>query len=414
MNISFMRTVDRWVGIPLCLLLSATRALTRGFRKFAPADPPRRILFMEISEMGSMVLAYPLFNKTRALFPEAELFFLTFQQNRHAIDMLSIFPEKNIYTLDNEKPLQFFSSVLSVLRKLRRKKLDLVIDMELFARFTAVLGYLTGALSRVGYFRFHNEGLYRGNLQTHKVQYNPHMHMAFNLQNLIYAITRPSDEEPLCKVPHEDMGLNIPEYTTPEKDEQMVLDKIQEALSNNPPPEKIILLNPNASDMIPLRRWPLDNYIFLAQRLLKNQKYVVLITGTQVEYDQAEHMRQQVNSPRCINFAGRTSFKELLALYTVSDVLVTNDSGPVHFSSMTGIRSVALFGPETPALYGPLGRNCKVLYAGYTCSPCVSAFNHRKSPCSDNRCLQAITVDAVYQAVLDQLDLKAKASIQGT
>ncbi len=413
MNISFMRTVDRWVGIPLCLLLSGARALKQGFRRPTPASSPRRVLFLEISEMGSMVLAYPLFKKTMTLFPEAEMFFLTFQQNRHAIDMLGIFPEKNVYTLNNEKPLRFFSSVLRVLRELRRKKLDLVIDMELFARFTAVLSFLTGAHSRVGYFRFHNEGLYRGNLLTHKVQYNPHMHMAHNLQNLVYAVTRPPDEEPLSKVPREEMAITIPEYKTPDSDKQMVLKKIQEALSDGPPPERIILLNPNAGDMIPLRRWPLDNYISLAQRLLKNQGHVVLITGTQSEHDQAEHTRQRVGTSRCINFAGRTSFKELLALYAVSDVLVTNDSGPVHFSSMTGIRSVALFGPETPALYGPLGQNCCVLFAGYACSPCVSAFNHRKSPCSDNRCLQAITVDAVYQAVLEQIDLKEKASSQG-
>ncbi len=411
MHISFMRTVDRWVGIPLCLLLSATRVLS-GIRRSAPANSPRKILFLEVSEMGSMVLAYPMFKKALDLFPEAEMFFLTFQQNRHAIDMLRIFPETNIFTLDSKKPLRFFSSVLGVLRQLRRKKLDLVIDMELFARFTAVLSYLTGAPSRVGYFRFHNEGLYRGNLLTHKVQYNPHIHMAFNLKNLIYAMTRPSEETPLCKLPSEEMALDIPEYNASETDKQKVLGKIQEALSNITSPEKTILLNPNASDMIPLRRWPLDNYISLAQRLLDNQRYVVLITGTQSEYDQAEHMRQRVNIPRCINFAGCTSFKELLALYTVSDVLVTNDSGPVHFSSLTGIRSVALFGPETPALYGPLGQNCRVLYAGFTCSPCVSAFNHRKSPCSDNRCLQAITVDAVYQAVLDQLDLQIKDSRQ--
>ncbi len=303
-----MRIVDRWLGVPLCRLLSAIRVLT-GSRRAAPAISPRRILFLEVSEMGSMVLAYPMFKKSRALFPEAEMFFLTFQQNRHAIDMLRVFPEKNIFTLDSETPLRFFASVLSVLRQLRQKKLDLVIDMELFARFTSVLGYLTGAPSRVGYFRFHNEGLYRGNLLTHKVQYNPHMHMAYNLQNLIYAITRPSEETPLCKLPCEEMALDIPEYKTRETDKQKVLDKIQEALSNLPYPEKIILLNPNASDLIPLRRWPLDNYISLAQRLLNNQRYMILITGTQAEYDQAEHMRLRVDSPRCINFAGRTSFE---------------------------------------------------------------------------------------------------------
>ncbi|MFA9453392.1 MAG: glycosyltransferase family 9 protein [Candidatus Aminicenantaceae bacterium] len=399
MNIAFMRIVDRWVGIPLCFLLTCVHTLGRWFRPSRSASPPQKILFVEISEMGSMVLAYPLFRKTMDLFPRAELYFLTFQQNRHAVDILDVVPEENVFTIDGEHPIRFASSTVKVLRALRKQKLDVILDMELFARFSAAASWLIGARARVGFHRFHNEGLYRGNLLSHRVEYNPHIHMAYNLLNLILALTRPAGERPHVKLPIEPGSLPIPAYTVPEADKTLLWEKIAALAPENPAGKCIILLNPNASDLIPLRRWPLNNYISLAQRLLESPDRLVLLTGTQAEHARAEQLTEAVGSSRCLNFTGQTTFAQLLALYSIADVLVTNDSGPVHFSTLTRTRTLALFGPETPDLYGPLGTDCRVVYARYACSPCVSAFNHRRSPCSDNRCLQAITVDQVMEDI---------------
>ena len=80
--------------------------------------------------------------------------------------------------------------------------------------------------------------------------------------------------------------------------------------------------------------------------------------------------------------------------------MVTNDSGPAHFASLLQLRTVVLFGPETPRLYSPIGNKHKILYANFACSPCVSVYNGKKSPCNDNRCLKAITVDEVLREVL--------------
>jgi ADP-heptose:LPS heptosyltransferase len=81
--------------------------------------------------------------------------------------------------------------------------------------------------------------------------------------------------------------------------------------------------------------------------------------------------------------------------------MLTNDSGPSHFSSVTGLHTVVLFGPETPALYGSLGKSIPIT-AQLACSPCVSAANHRKTPCSDNACMRAITVEQVLQKMIVQ------------
>jgi ADP-heptose:LPS heptosyltransferase len=112
---------------------------------------------------------------------------------------------------------------------------------------------------------------------------------------------------------------------------------------------------------------------------------------------------QAVASKRCLNFAGEVAFLDLIPLYGLSRVLITNDSGPGHFSSVTPIKSFVFFGPETPLLYGSLG-NSTPIYAHFACSPCVSAYNHRKTPCQDNQCLKTLKPTQVYEIIKDSLE----------
>jgi ADP-heptose:LPS heptosyltransferase len=87
---------------------------------------------------------------------------------------------------------------------------------------------------------------------------------------------------------------------------------------------------------------------------------------------------------------------QLLVLYSLSRVLVTNDSGPAHFASLTPIQTISLFGPETPKLFAAQSPRSHAMWAGIACSPCVSAYNNRVSKCKDNLCMQRITVDMVF------------------
>jgi ADP-heptose:LPS heptosyltransferase len=98
------------------------------------------------------------------------------------------------------------------------------------------------------------------------------------------------------------------------------------------------------------------------------------------------------------------TFAQLPLLYSASEFMVTNDSGPAHFAAITDMPTFVIFGPETPALYGSLG-NTTPIYAGLACSPCVSASNHRKTACTDNVCLQVIKPDQVFAAILPNLEM---------
>ena len=137
---------------------------------------------------------------------------------------------------------------------------------------------------------------------------------------------------------------------------------------------------------------------------------LVLITGAPEERARAEELAQ-INGARSVSFAGHSALADLPALYAHASLMVSNDSGPAHFSAATGLPTIVLFGPETPKLYQPLGMS-RAIYAGLACSPCVTAHNHRKTACTDNVCMRAISVDQVYAAVAELLAAPRAAAAQ--
>jgi ADP-heptose:LPS heptosyltransferase len=159
--------------------------------------------------------------------------------------------------------------------------------------------------------------------------------------------------------------------------------------------EKIILLNTNASDIVPLRKWPAENFVEVGRKLLEDSTITIILTGSIVEQPKCEILLREINPDRVINLAGKTTFRELVTLYSISHLLITNDSGPVHFASTTDIPILALFGPETPKIFGPMSPNAKVISMELACSPCISVFNQKKSYCNDNQCMKKISVQMV-------------------
>ena len=169
-------------------------------------------------------------------------------------------------------------------------------------------------------------------------------------------------------------------------------------------PRALVLLNANASDLLPLRRWADANYVALAKRILELSPDVfIAFTGGPAEAAKTADIAKSVGSDRAFSTAGKTTLRELLALYNLADVLVTNDSGPAHFATLTDVNTVVLFGPETPRLFGVLLPRCRTITAGLACSPCVSATNNRQTSCRDNVCMKSISVETVLEAVSEAL-----------
>ncbi|MFH1850495.1 MAG: glycosyltransferase family 9 protein [archaeon] len=403
MNVDMMRRIDYAAGVPLCLILSAYHRLLGRFIIGAPADKPKKVLFMELSEMGSTVLAYPAMRKVKELYPGAELYFMIFEENRESVKVLDIIPKKNIITISYGNIFSFAMETLRAVMRCRRERIDAVFDLELFARYSSILSYLTGAKARVGFHKHHSEGLYRGSCQTHKISYNPHMHISQNFLAQVYSLAAPKGEYPLLKrkVEMED----VPHIKSSRQELDAIRKKMREANPGADRAKRLVILNTHAGDLLPIRAWPIANYIGLAERLLQTEGTYIVTTGIGDAEKDAALIMKAAGRQRIIDLTNRTAFSELIALYNICDLIITNDSGPAHFASLTGIKIITLFGPETPDLYAPLGKNSTTLFSGLACSPCVSAYNHRKTTCRDNRCLKLISVDTVHKAALQQLGI---------
>ena len=393
-----MRKVDYFAGIPLCFFATFWVWFTHLFsaKNQKTVQKPSKVLFVELSEMGSAILVDPAMRKMQKT--GAELFFVIFKSNAASLRLLGTVAEANVFAIRENNVFNLAIDSLRFLFWARKNKIDTTIDLELFSRYSALLTGLSGAVHRVGFHAFHNEGLYRGAMLSRAVAYNPHLHIAKNFIALVNAALADKAELPYSKTHIDDNEIKLASAPINEVAIAAMRSRIREDFpSYDEKTHRIILINPNASDLLPQRRWMPENFISVMRNLLNdNEKYLVLITGAPAEREQAQALKNQVAHDRCINFAGRQLLTELPALYQIAELMLTNDSGPGHFSSVTNLKTFVLFGPETPALYGSLG-NSTPIYAGLACSPCVSAGNHRKTPCRDNVCLQVIKPEAVTQ-----------------
>jgi ADP-heptose:LPS heptosyltransferase len=396
-----MRQIDYYLGRPLCWLLTLCYKLQRLLGCHDPRwhEPPTHVLFIELAEMGSTVLAYPAMQAIKTRYPQAQLYFVIFKHLKESLDICDLIPTENVFVIESTSLWSLGRDTLTFALASRRKKIDTVIVLEMFARYSAILSYVSGARKRVGFYRYQQEGLYSGDFFSHKVHYNPHIHTAHAFLSLVQALAAPRGQVPLTKISLKDHPLVLPVFPSSAAERAQIWHLLQAGRAPLDPTKQLVIVNPNASRWLSLRKWPLDSYTALVKRLLKDETLYVVLIGVAAEKPDADYICKAVQSERVMDLTGKTTLPDLLHLFHLGAVLITNDSGPAHFAALTPIPTVVFFGPETPTLYRPLGNTCTVLYAHYACSPCVSASNQRRSVCQDNRCLQSISVEEVYRVV---------------
>jgi ADP-heptose:LPS heptosyltransferase len=399
LTIERQRRFDRVAGPFLCWLL------TLCHRVKGAEDPPaevRRILIVLLSEMGSLVLTQPMFDRLRQRHPSATFFVLCSEQNRDALDLLDIIPADQIIVVRTGSQSAFALDSVRAVKRMRALRVDAVLDLELFARVSAIFAGLSGAKIRVGFHRHTQEGLYRGDFMNRPVLYNPYRHIAQQFVTLADAIdsrTVPAAKASIdATLPRLPLLLLRPGELTAAHDN---LVRAYPSIAGR----KLVFLCPGGGSL-PVRAWPVSSFIHVG-RDLTARGFAVGIVGTRADRELAEKIRGACGSALCVDLTGYTaSVRELTVLLHLGMLLITNDGGPGHFAALTPVPSIVLFGPETPALYGSLSPRAVNLHKPPPCSPCLSAYNYRRSPCDgDNVCLKSISPEEVLALANDLLGL---------
>lgn len=399
--------MDKYVGPVLCALLVAVKPLLRRARRGRDERPVEKILVIKMWGLGSLVLASPVFEELARRHPGARIDFVTLKENAAILDLYPQIGERHMPDL-GAGIFGFVLQTLGMLRRIRRERYDLLLDLEFFTRFTAILSLLAGARRSHG---FSAKGSRRGQLHDVPVPFNVYKHVTANFLALLRGrpLERvlPFDPEAPDVLP----PLAVPAEAWP---------GCQAILADDPAwrdDRPTLVVNPNAGDMALERRWPADQVVALVDALTEADDLNVVLSGSPAERAYVTELAGSLRRPeRVVNLAGRVSLVQFIALLGHARALVTNDSGPLHLAAAAGTSTVALFGPETPVLYRPLRsrreQHHRIHYLGLPCSPCMFVHNNKVIDCwfAQARCMSGIDPDRVHADVRRLLEGRADSA----
>ena len=362
----FQQYLDRYLGIPLCGMLSLF------CRRDSGSYTPKKILFIQLSALGDTILAVPTIRAIRHTFPNAEFTMLASRTN---LNYLANCPYIN-------KHISFRIPMYRLLVLLRREKFDWVIDLEHWPRLSALLAYMSGAPVRVG---FRTKGQYRHFLFTETVPHIQGRHEVRNFLDLATQLECPTQEFTL------EMWCGAAARTWVRE------TLVQEQVSLDLP---FVVLHPEAGRRgEPRRRWPQERYVALVDALISRYGVQIVLTGAPDEVHVSEEIAARMKH-RTVVLAGRTDVNQLAALFSDAALVVSGNCGPMHLAAATGTPVIGLHGPTNTAQWGPWNRDASVVRAALPCSPCLNlGFEYGCQALSDGTspCMHTIEVSAVLQ-----------------
>ena len=336
---------------------------------------PRKILIIKLRAIGDVIMATPVIANLRSAFPAASIDFLT---ERPSAAIVEGNPDLNrVIVLDRaalkqQKPTQRLQTYLRFIADLRQQSYDLVFDLFGNPR-SALLTTLTRAPVRIGYryrirrFAYTCVVKPRGD-RVHEVQTNLDALQAVNL--------------PISST---DLRVVIDDASTSE---------ITRYWQQNGLHIEKLVIGLNASGGWYTKRWPLHSFAQLGDRLHREYGARILLLWGPGEREDAENIQRLMSTESVM--APATTLKSLGALLQRLNLLVSNDSGPMHLAAAMGTPVVGIYGPTNPRLQGPWGdKNEVVTKTGLDCLGC----NGVTCRIETHDCMLALSVDEVLVVV---------------
>jgi ADP-heptose:LPS heptosyltransferase len=377
------KRVDLLLGVPAARLLGLARRRRVADPRRADPYTVRHVVLAKLWGIGNLAMLLPYVAAIRRRFPLARVTFLTLERNRALLE-----GQPGVDELVTVRDRGLFAPLADLARavaSLRRAPIDLFLDFEQFLRVAGLVARLARVRFAVG---FDTPGQHRAALYDVAVPCRGDRHMALGFAELVRAAGVATEG---C-ASHEVAVL-------PEA------DATARAIVSDEWPRPWIVVHPGSGDNFPGRRWPTDRFAETGARLVREFGGTLLLTGTESE---AALLRELVvelaaRGVRGIELGGRLELPVLVALLARADLLLSNDTGPVHLASAVRTPVVGFYGPNSPKLYGPIGADHRALYKPLPCSPCLTNQNGKSSQCTLPVCIRRIHVDEGYAAAVELL-----------
>ncbi len=392
MNINVIRKIDTHLGSIVCRVLLALRNIARPrplVETVLPLTVCRSVLVVKFFGMGTILLASPALRVLKQRYAGSKITMLTLSTNRELCRALPSVDDVICLRIDSLSG--FLISFGGILRTFTKQQFDVVIDLEFLTNFSAMVTVLATLFTRpevtVG---FNSPLRWRNNTHDINVAFDHSRHITKIFSKVVRSL-----------------GIDEFEYSfKPERTALLsggvkgfipTLKQAHGALKNC---TRFVCLNINTGDLCLHRRWPKEYFSEIVNGLLKKPEMAVILIGGKTETSYVNEFAAGFNSlPRVVNLCGETGIWELAGLFAGADLLITNDSGPLHLAGIIGLPTISFFGPETPYLYGPFEDGHYVFYDDLHCSPCLNIYNSKMSHCTNNLCLKNIKPGQVLEVI---------------
>jgi len=369
------------------------------------AKAGQRILVRSTNWLGDAVMTTPALLRLRDKFPDAHIALLTPEKLR---ELWLQHPAVN-----ETIPFAPGENVFSVGKRLRAGRFDLALVLPNSPR-SALEPWLAGIPRRIGYSRPWRDWLLTLCIDPRADEVKMHKRSVDEIKKLVAAdVNRRTDRvftsaSARTHQIHEYLNLVAALGSSPEPlPPQLVItpkevDAVTEKFGLENLVRPILGLSPGA-EYGPAKRWPVDKFIAAAAEIQRRTNCTWLVFGGPADKALADRIESTIPSPpsAVLDLAGKTSLRELMALLKFCQVLLTNDTGPMHVAAALGTPVVVPFGSTSPELTGPglPGDTLHwLLQSNPPCSPCFL----RECPI-DFRCLNDIPVRQVVEAVLSAI-----------
>jgi len=328
----------------------------------------KRILLSRVDKIGDLILTTPAIEVVRKNFPNSFISFLSGVETEALIKNNPYLDE--VITLDKKGKHKGILGFLKILSQIRKRKFDLAINFHPANR-VHLLCFLSRISSRVGY------DWKLGRLNNYKVKHIKQLGKRSEADYNFDLLAR--------------IGINEVSHNQTIIVDRSALSRIDNDLRNKNI-GNFIIIHPGASCKSKL--WPLENFIALAKKIIEEKHLKIIFILGPYESSMKKDIEDGLGSD--IRIYQDLKLEDLIALLFKADVLISNDSGPMHIADAFSKPLIAIFGRIQPGLsfrrWGPLNKNAVIIHKDVGCRECL-AHNCRRN----FLCLRAITADDVYK-----------------
>lgn len=365
------------------ILLSASAAVARPFRRRVKPRTPKRILLLRLERIGDLLMALPGIAAVRVLAPAARIDLVVGSWNAElarAIPGVDSVQSLDARWLGRDGQGHRLPTLLRAARGWRGAHYDLAINFEPDVRSNLITA-AAGARWTAGY-----RSAGGGPLLDEALDYDPHAHTSDNslrLAQTVFGTAVPDLRGPLLTIPEE--------------------HRRRACAILGPAGKPVVAMH--VSGGRPVKQWDPARFAEVARRLAIERRAWIVLTGSAADRPLIEQAARAIPDGRVVDASGDESLLTLAALLGEADLLVTGDTGPMHIAAAVGTPIVAVFGPSDPRRYAPRGARDRVLRVDLPCAPC----NRIRLPperCTGRTpdCLALVSADSVFDAAVGILD----------